>query len=252
METAIKSIYRRFVYGQRFREISSRNGLNIDFRINTDSFATFAGIFSDREYSDYFPFYKRATVLDIGAHYGYFSMFSSINLARDSNVIAVEPSSTNISILRRNIQDSGLQNIRVLHLAVSNTSGAIKLFNSASVNNSIMADPNCPDSSTYETVKSIKLEQIVNDNDLSKIDFLKMDCEGAEYEIFYGTPQHVLDRITTISMEFHDLKRSDSTVNDLSIFFKKSGFDVVKLKYSGTGLGLNYGKLVVTKMYLGL
>ena len=42
-------------------------------------------------------------------------------------------------------------------------------------------------------------------NALERVDLLKMDCEGAEYEILYGTPDRYLERIREIRMEYHQL-----------------------------------------------
>ena len=38
---------------------------------------------------------------------------------------------------------------------------------------------------------------------VSKIDLLKLDCEGAEYNILYNTPAHLFKKINCISIETH-------------------------------------------------
>lgn len=40
-------------------------------------------------------------------------------------------------------------------------------------------------------------------NTLSSVDFLKMDCEGAEYEIIKKTPKNILSKIKFIALEYH-------------------------------------------------
>ena len=41
-------------------------------------------------------------------------------------------------------------------------------------------------------------------NDVDRIDFLKMDCEGSEFGIFRTTPKEYLERINKMAIEFHD------------------------------------------------
>ena len=72
-------------------------------------------------------------------------------------------------------------------------------------------------------------------NHLERIDLLKMDCEGAEYEILYSTPPSHLERIAAIRMEYHNLDSHERNVEGLKRFFTGSGFTVTHVKpFSGT------------------
>ena len=88
----------------------------------------------------------------------------------------------------------------------------------------------------------------MNEFDLDRIDFLKMDCEGAEYSIFNSTADSIFDKITTISMEFHDLKDGDFTAEHIIEKLRKNNFRIVKFHYDRTTKNLNYGKLIGTKI----
>jgi hypothetical protein len=104
-------------------------------------------------------------------------------------------------------------------------------------------------SDDYELVEAKTLEEIVLENKLGKVDFLKMDCEGAEYSILENTPGNIYDRITTISMEFHDLRDNNCTGEHLIRILIKNGFKIVKYKYERTHMNLNYGKITGTKLF---
>ena len=67
-------------------------------------------------------------------------------------------------------------------------------------------------------------------NHLERVDLLKMDCEGAEYEILYSTPSSHLQRISEIRMEYHNLDSGDRHVEGLKRFFAQSGFAVTHLR----------------------
>ncbi len=53
-------------------------------------------------------------------------------------------------------------------------------------------------------INTITLQNIFEKYKIEKIDFLKMDCEGAEFEIVMNTPSIILDKIQKISMEIHE------------------------------------------------
>ena len=52
-------------------------------------------------------------------------------------------------------------------------------------------------------VKCITLEDIFNEYKINQCDFLKMDCEGAEYDILLSTGGETLRKIKQINMEYH-------------------------------------------------
>ena len=62
---------------RQFDAIVAANELNLEFGLNKNELPTLRSVFARREYSDWFPFYENAVVLDVGAHYGYFSIFAS-------------------------------------------------------------------------------------------------------------------------------------------------------------------------------
>jgi len=227
------------------------NNLRLNFKTNQDEFFVLKSIFEDREYSDYFPFYRKVTIIDIGAHFGYFSIFANKNTDPDSLIIAIEPGKSNFNRLVNNIQDNALTNIKSLNYAVSGKSGPVKLHLGRSLNHSIVENYllNQNQDNDFELIEAKTLEEIVIENRLGKVDFLKMDCEGAEYSIMENSPGYIYDRITTISMEFHDLKDKKYTGENLVRILIKNGFKIVKYKYERTYMNLNYGSITGTKLF---
>ena len=69
---------------------------------------------------------------------------------------------------------------------------------------------------------------------------LKLDCEGAEYNILFGAPDETLKRIRRIVMEYHDSLTSH-THRDLVKFLSEKGFHVqVTPNYVHDDLGYLY------------
>ncbi len=84
------------------------------------------------------------------------------------------------------------------------------------------------------------LQEFMDSNHIQKIDFLKLDCEGAEGAILFSTPDEYLRRIRKITMEFHD-HLSQFIHDDIQKRLEEVGF-TTKLKWDGTSaLGYLYG-----------
>lgn len=76
-------------------------------------------------------------------------------------------------------------------------------------------------------IESVTPDQVVADNCLDRIDILKIDCQGSEYEILYGTSDGVLALVRKIIVEcefFPD--RPEWSVERLSRFLSRKGFSV--------------------------
>jgi len=69
------------------------------------------------------------------------------------------------------------------------------------------------------------LSSIINQLKLESCDLLKLDCEGAEYDILLNAPPVVLSKIRRIVMEYHD-QITKFTHQDLVEFLREKGFSV--------------------------
>lgn len=231
-----------------FHLLCKTNKLNLNYRDNQTEIKILKDIFYNREYSDYFPFHQKVTVVDIGAHYGYFSIFAKNNLHKDSKIIAIEPNKSNFKHLEKNLSDCEINNVSCFNFAIGDKNGTARLYQGKNMNHSIVHNYLLANNK-FEETKTKTLEKLIQALDLDKIDFLKMDCEGAEYSIFDSTPDSIFDKITTISMEFHDLNDHNFTVDNLIKKLIRNKFKIVKFHYEKTLLNINYGKLIGTKMY---
>ncbi len=142
------------------------------------------------------------TVVDIGAHVGYFTLYA-INITKKGKVISYEPSKKAFSILEKNIKMNKFTNVKLENLAVSKIQGKSLLHTNDTdeISNSLY---NLNKDCEVQEVETTTLNDIFLKHKLDKIDFLKMDCEGAEYEIIMNTPSSILDKIQKISAEIHE------------------------------------------------
>jgi FkbM family methyltransferase len=128
---------------------------------------------------------KGDTVLDIGANIGYYTLIFA-RLSGDSGcVFAFEPEPENFQLLKKNIECNSYRNVILEPLAVSESSKIMKLC----LNKDNQADNRLINSinnlQNFIDVNSISLDDYFRDYS-GKIDFVKIDAQGAEAAIIKG------------------------------------------------------------------
>jgi FkbM family methyltransferase len=151
--------------------------------------------------------------IDIGAHVGVVSIYLAKRWP-GIKVYAYEPSRDNYERLVRNIQTAGVgESVIAKNLAVTGDGRTIALRGRPDKNSgglSIFGAGNAED------CPSTTLGEIFKENNIERCALLKVDCEGAEYEILYGADE-LLRRVDHLSAEFH-LDIPDQNAEDLVRF----------------------------------
>lgn len=159
----------------------------------------------DRVYERFgFPIEPGWTVLDIGAGIGDFTVFAA-RAAPQGHVYAFEPYPESFALLRQNVDRNRASNTQLFPTAVTGQPRKVAL--DASRGEPLMVasvDASASDAGDGPEIASATLDEIVNQCGIERIDLLKLDCEGAEYDILLNSPAYVIDRIERIAMEYHD------------------------------------------------
>ncbi|HLC84217.1 MAG TPA: FkbM family methyltransferase [Candidatus Nanoarchaeia archaeon] len=206
----------------------TRNGLRFWLRRSNDDLARIGEIFHLHEYDPKFlKIPKGGTVIDIGAHMGFFSIYASHKGA--ARVISFEPMPDNFEMLSKHIALNSKTNIGPHQLAVAAKPGNRTFY--VSKNSGFGSLFRKTDQELH--VKCTTLSQVFKDHKILHCDLLKMDCEGAEYEILYAS-QALLPKIKTIILEYHDGTRFDAPndrIMDLQKFLDKNGFTTKRVAH---------------------
>ena len=169
-----------------------------------------------------------AVFVDVGANEGYFAVLASRLVGAGGIVVAVEPQSRLQNVIATNIGLNQCFNVRLAKAALSSKtelvslaltpemfSGATSLFKAARF------------WSKKEIVQSYTLRDFLDRCALERCDLMKVDIEGAEYDVFMEAGDVLTaGTITTIALEFHPsvLERRGLSQNDLGRFIEACGY----------------------------
>jgi FkbM family methyltransferase len=166
------------------------------------------------------------TVVDVGAGLGDFAIHVARRRPR-ATVYAFEPLPESFARLEENIRLNGLTNVRAVPEAIAGSEGAVSLYTVTGLSGQHRTAGSGAATATVApiSVAATTLSRAFERLGIARCDFLKIDCEGAEYEILLGLPAETLARIARIALEYHD-NVTPHTHDELVRFLQARGFTV--------------------------
>ncbi len=161
------------------------------------------------------------TIVDAGAHIGVFTALAARQVPRGA-VYALEPAQENFDILQANIVTNGLDHVSAHRVALSDTTGSIRLYHGPQSWGHTLTAPPPALEATFEEVPTQTLEDFIAEHGIQSIDYLKMNIEGAEYKILLEAPRQVLHRIGFMMIELHPAE--DALAEELLARIRTEGF----------------------------
>ena len=176
-------------------------------------------IFAYDEYDVPLDWSQLRTVVDIGAHVGAFTVYAAFR-APQARVVAVEPEPRNFGDLCANVERNGIgSRVEALNRALGAPGSLIELHvprhrESGSV---------FGEEGTIVRAEGVSLQQIVEGLD-GGVDLLKLDCEGAEWDLLDTAPDALWRGVARIVMECHAIR--GHTVDEMVGRLRGKGFEV--------------------------
>ncbi|MBI1422078.1 MAG: FkbM family methyltransferase [Gammaproteobacteria bacterium] len=155
-------------------------------------------------------------IVDIGANIGITALWLNRKFP-NAKIYCFEPMQDNFEILQKNI--SGIENIQAFNFGLGNTNDELDIFSNVDETNrggfSIYQREDDPDNLGTRTASVGKIQirkagEALAELGIKKIDLLKIDTEGAEYDILTSIPDSFLEDCQWVMGELHGIKNFES------------------------------------------
>lgn len=170
---------------------------------------------------------KNSILLDLGTHIGGFTVKALHN--GSSKVYSVEICKENVELIKKNVNfngytcknynEDGETSVVIIDKAIHDNDNGIYVDMNNSYNKGVDSAYeyqhrhvyNCYDTSEIPTqnksafFESISLNTIFNKFNITRLNILKIDCEGAEWRALYSASDETLDKIDIIVGEFNPI-----------------------------------------------
>ena len=159
--------------------------------------------------------------VDVGANDGYYTLFAARRVGPSGRVVAAEPSSRERAHLQRNLGRNGLDNVSVIPAAIGATSGLADLH----LAHGVHAGHNTLGGFAHDDVVRASLERVpiepldavIGRLGLARVDFMKIDVEGAEARVIAGATNVLTSMRPMMLIEVNDkaLRAQDNCAESL-------------------------------------
>ena len=135
--------------------------------------------------SEFFTPQKGQIILDVGGHIGYFMIKAAYGVGPQGKIICIEPDPRNYKILKMNIIKSNLKNVILFHGALGAKSGYTAFKVDANPLESELLNKSSPNERTI-SVKILTMDALLEKLNIKKLDWVKIDVEGAVDQVLLG------------------------------------------------------------------
>ncbi len=175
---------------------------------------------------------RGSTVIDVGAHIGYYALRMSKLVGPDGLIVAIEPDPRNYDLLTKNVARNRLSNIITLNIAVGDKNNAGEFMLARNSLFSQLASTKSKDYLRVAELEIMTLDRICEEFDIRKVDWLKVDVEEGASSVIRGGTSVLRKKVQMI------VEAPDSRTLDL---IRSLGYVLRKLEPSKGPRGYYYG-----------
>lgn len=171
---------------------------------------------------------KGDVFLDIGAHIGKYTFKMAREIGETGLVISVEPNPNNYEMLQKGIKLNNIQSVIALNIAAWNIESTLKLYiGHLAGHHSTKIDWKLG----YHEVRARPMDDVIKELGIDKVDWIKIDVEGAEEEVLSGLEKTISNHKAKVIVEL-----SHENIEKVKEFLKKEKYGMIKISSSFEGI----------------
>lgn len=190
------------------------NGKKIHFNNGPEILHSLKEIYIEEIYKTRFST-DAPKIIDCGANVGLSILYFKSKYP-SAAIIAFEPDPANFECLKKNIAGNGYSDVVLKNEAIWNSNSSISFINDGTLGSKINTGG---EQGNVITVNATRLRDLLNE----KIDFLKIDIEGAEYDVILDCKEH-LASVQNLFLEFHGTFDKMFQLTEILQIVQQSGF----------------------------
>jgi len=170
--------------------------------------------------------------LDIGANIGFYTCYFAALVGDKGKIVAFEPAAQTFKRLSENVKMNGFSNVKLINKGMGlGEMEAFLNYNESSFCEGTASIKFTDGRSIQERVKLSSLDRLLADGELSKPDFVKIDVEGFQREVFLGGKDFFQDNGPIIMVE---LKENDKEeMGGVEEIIRNYGFSIYEIQKHG-------------------
>ncbi len=193
-------------------------------------------------YSEYFKYQdlkEGDVVIDAGANIGGFVVQAAQKVGKSGKIYAIEPNEENRQTLKKNLELNNIENCEILSDALWSEKCTKEFFISHRPGEHTLIDYEGDSNFQKKDVTTIhceRLDDLIKKHNINKVDYLKMDIEGAEIEAMKGATEFLKTQNPFLLIEaLHEVDGSPS-YHKIVPYLENLGYKMLKEvdNYRGT------------------
>lgn len=241
LKDLIKSVYYHYTFLKYFPLSTLKDKL---FSLYYNIFVSYYNIvfhgfnlkFIDLPYSDSIPIkgylneydiHEGDVVIDGGAYQGVFTLVASKLVGDEGKVIALEPDTETFQKLLSNIELNNITNVIPVKKGLWSKKSVLKFSNTHKDDASLFFDENDMGAkSNVNHISVVSIDDLLNYLNINKVNFIKLDVEGAEIEVIKGSKHTLLENDVKLAIGTYHFLEGEQTYIKVEELLKKMGYDV--------------------------
>jgi FkbM family methyltransferase len=164
--------------------------------------------------------------IDVGANIGYFTLLASRWVGSAGRVYAFEPVRQTYTLLRRNLVLNNCVNVATFQVACAAEPGELSIVTEQDSGKAYLS----PDGQGQEQVAVTTVDCFATEQRLDRLDMVKIDVEGADFEVVKGARQTIKRFRPVIWLETLFLSRFGAAPSDVVEYLEPLGYTCMEQK----------------------